>query len=550
MSLKFIDGHLLKKMIICAANELSLQKHIVDNLNVFPVPDGDTGTNMSLTALAAAREVSLVDTDNVYTVAKAAASGSLRGARGNSGVILSQLFRGFAKGLEGKSKASPEDIKNACVKSTEMGYKSVMKPREGTMLTISKAISEKAVDCSYYLDDLEEIFAEVFNHTSQVLQRTQDMLPQLKKAGVVDAGGMGLLTMLEGAIKAISIQGEVSVNEVVAQKAQDIPSANFDSISSEEIKFAYCTEFFIDLKDEKSFSEVDMQKYLDSIGDSIVLVVDEPVVKIHVHTNHPGQVLEKALVYGPLSNLKIENMKLQHSALTFGEGASTPSEDVINFFDGHKEEEGFFNKEVGFIVISDGVGMREAFKSLGANVVIEGATPMLPEKESISSALEKMEENIVILLPNSMNMDEDYFGDIISKSKKEIHILPTKSLPEGLAALISFLPTAQLEHNLEKMTESINHVNSGQLFSKDGVLTCLLNHKAIDLGNDADSALKLIIKEMLSEDSEIISIYYGKNISEARANEIYEQVLQEHDGLEVELHNGGLIGTDYVVSVE
>lgn len=547
-----IDGNLFKKMIIGGSNELSKNKQLIDSLNVFPVPDGDTGTNMSLTVLAAAREVDKLNTPNIYDIAKVAATGALRGARGNSGVILSQLFRGFARGFEGKSLASVEDFANAFKKSQEMAYKAVMKPKEGTILTVARALSDKAAEMAYDTDDIEILLREVIKHGKEVLELTTDMLPELKQASVVDAGGKGLICILEGGFNAMLSNEDVKINTY--SKESKTENSSFGNINTEDIKFAYCTEFFINVNEVTEAIEDNLKNYLESVGDSIVLVGDTNIIKIHVHTNHPGSVLEKCLKMGTLSNLKIENMKEQHSSLiNFVEEKETVE---------NKIDENTPQKDFGFVAVSMGEGLSETFKSLGTDIVIEGGQSMNPSTDDILLAVEKVNAKNVIILPNNKNIIlAAKQASELCKDKKVI-VLPSKSIPQGINALIHFLPQCELEENIESMTDGIKSVKTGQVTYavrntvvndkeiKEGNILCMLEGDIEHVSEDLQEGAKLLIASMLETGSEFITIYYGKDASLEQANELYDFISEKYADCEVEVHKGDQPLYYYLFSAE
>lgn len=541
-----IDGNLFKKMIIGGSNELSKNKQLIDSLNVFPVPDGDTGTNMSLTVLAAAREVEKLNTPNIYDVSKVAATGALRGARGNSGVILSQLFRGFSRGFEGKSLANVDDFANALKKSQEMAYKAVMKPKEGTILTVARALSEKASEMAYDTDDIEVFFTEIIKYGKEVLELTTEMLPELKQASVVDAGGKGLICILEGAFNAMLSKEDITIDAF--SKESKTENSSFGNINTEDIKFAYCTEFFINVKEVTDAIEDNLKNYLQSVGDSIVLVGDTDIIKIHVHTNHPGSVLEKCLKVGTLSNLKIENMKEQHSS-------------IINFV----EEKAKINtpqKEIGFVVVSMGEGLSGTFKSLGADMVIEGGQSMNPSTDDILLAIEKVNAKSVIVLPNNKNIIlAAQQAEKLCKDKKVI-VIPSKSIPQGISALIQFLPQSEIDENIESMTNGIRSVKTGQVTYavrntvvnhkeiKEGNILCMLEGDIKHVAEELQAGSKELLLSMIEEGNEFLTIYYGKDATLEQANELSDFILEKYPECEVEVQKGDQPLYYYIFSAE
>lgn len=549
-----IDGKLLRKMIIAGANNLNKNKQMVDELNVFPVPDGDTGTNMSLTVLAAAREVAKTDTVNIYDVAKAAANGSLRGARGNSGVILSQLFRGFGKGLEGLNSADAYAIANAFKQGVATAYKAVMKPKEGTILTVAKEVAQKASALADETDDLEVLLKEALIHGQQTLDKTPDMLPVLKQAGVVDAGGKGLLCILQGAFDSIFIDEEVQLDEPVESKPVDFSA--IASLDHEDITFGYCTEFFINIKNSTDKIMTQLKSYLDTIGDSIVAVNDDEIIKIHVHTNHPGQVLEKALTLGSLSNLKIENMREQHTAkIDFENQAKEQKIEAASI----KTKE---MKQTSFIAIAMGAGIADIFRSLGVDSVIEGGQTMNPSTEDILKAIEEVNAKNIIILPNNKNiiLAAQQAAQIIED--RNVIVLPTKTIPQGISAIIGYDETNGIDRAVENMEKSIAAVKTGQLTF--AVRDTMVNNKEIKQGNilgiieddievvceNLEQASKEVIDKLVNEDTEIISIYYGQDVNESGANDLVNYINENYPDCDIELHNGKQPLYYFIISAE
>lgn len=541
MKLLMIDGNKLKKFILAGADKLNKNKDKIDALNVFPVPDGDTGTNMSLTVLSAVKEISNTNSSNVQDIAKALSYGSLKGARGNSGVILSQLFRGFSKALDGKNIINTKDIALAFEKATESAYKAVMKPKEGTILTVAKALSEKANEMSKKTDDLKEMFKEVINYGNTILNKTMYMLPELKQAGVVDAGGKGLLNILEGAFfdsnKSISIDFNSNSNE-----NQSISKAN---IQNTNIKYCYCTEFFINTKN--NYSEFELKEFLQEMGDSIVVASEEDFIKIHIHTNNPGIILEKALKIGSLDNIKIENMKTQHTNL-------------INF--NEKKDE----KEFGFISISIGDGLNSLFKDFGVDYVIEGGQTMNPSTQDILNAIEKVNAKNIFILPNNKNiiLAAKQASEIYKDNDKNIIVLETSTIPQGYSALMNFLNTSSLDENIINMKKAIENTVSGQItFAvretkienfdiKENDFLAILEGKICNTCNSLKLATQNLIDEIIEKNNDlsIICIYYGKDVSEESANEITNYIEEKYPNLDIELINGGQPLYYYIISGE
>lgn len=551
MSLLSIDGYLLKKFIIFGANMLAENKERVDELNVFPVPDGDTGTNMSLTVLAAAKEVEKINTPNIYDVSKAASNGSLRGARGNSGVILSQLFRGFSKGLEGKDTANSDDLALAFVKAKETAYKAVMKPKEGTILTIAEALSEKAVEMSYKTDDINEMMKEVIEHTKNVLKKTKDMLPQLKQAGVVDAGGRGLLYIIEGGFENID-NDNVEIYDTSSNNV-NLEFSKPKGIENIEIKYGYCTEFFINIKNSDEKTEKDLKSYLQSIGDSIVMVSDEDIIKVHVHTNNPGNVLERAIKIGDLENIKIENMRIQHTnRISFSEKTEDENIEVLE------------KKEIGFVVVSSGDGLSNIFKELGADKIIEGGQTMNPSTDDIISAIEQVNADNIIVLPNNKNiiLAAQQASELIKD--KNVEVLITKTIPQGMSAIINFMPGNSFEENINAMKESIEAVCTGQITYavrntvidnkkiNEGDFLCMIEDEIILVEKNLKNGIEKLIDKMIdkNENSTFITLYYGKDVTKEDAERIKENVIKKYPDFDVELQRGNQPVYYYIVSIE
>jgi len=552
LGIEYIDGNLLKRIIIAGANELDRRKREIDDLNVFPVPDGDTGTNMSLTVLTAAREVEKLSTPNISEVAKAASSGSLRGARGNSGVILSQLFRGFAKGLEGKGVANAEDIADALISAARTAYKAVMKPKEGTILTVARVMSECAGEEALYTEDLEEVITKALQKGDETLKLTTDMLPQLKQAGVVDAGGMGLLVFLKGGIASLYDKSEIKVvGEWVTGTA---PSAIFDA----DIKFGYCTEFFINLKDKRIESEIEelensVKKYLDTQGDSIVVVGDEDVIKVHVHTNHPGTVLEWALKQGNLNSIKIENMKLQHTSL-INFTKKTNGDRMVN----SKREW----KEYGFAAVLSGAGFEELFRELGAAEIIKGGQTMNPSTEDILACIEKVQADNIVILPNNKNIILAAEQAAKMCKDRNVIVVPSVNIPQGITALLNFIPDKSPEVNRGLMEEAMSQVKTGQLTYAvrdtvvngreiaEGDIIGVREDEIVHSGKDVQEGAKNLADKLMEEGGDIITLYYGKDVSEEDAAKVQAYLAEKYPQVEVELQSGGQPLYYYIISVE
>jgi len=548
VSLTGINGQMLRKMIIAGANRLGENKQLVDSLNVFPVPDGDTGTNMSLTALSAASETEKSDSYKIWEVAKLASGGALRGARGNSGVILSQLIRGFSKGLEGVENAGVRELAAASKRGVETAYKAVMKPKEGTILTVARACAEAAEKAAEETEDIEKFLKTVIDSGNEMLLKTKDMLPVLKQADVVDAGGKGLLCILEGAFMSINSNEEISLNETAELKKPEISNIALDSES--DIKFGYCTEFFI-LKKNADDETVDgLKNYLMSIGDSLVVVADDEVIKVHVHTNHPGQAIEKALTIGALNGLKIDNMRIQHTSKIEFEKT------------GAEEKKDEPRKEKGFVSVSMGDGIAEIFRNLGADEIVSGGQTMNPSTEDILNAVEKVNADNVFILPNNKNiiLASEQAAKIVKD--KKIFVVPTTSVPEGLSALINYDASQSAEEALEAMKESISLVKTcmvtyavrdtaiGETKIAEGDILGMLGGKIEVVAKDIKEGTCQLLDKAVDEDSEMISIYYGRDVTEDDAQEIAAYVEEKYPECELEVVSGGQPLYYYIISVE
>ena len=544
MGLVSIDGKILRKLIVGGANEVTKNTAQLNALNVFPVPDGDTGTNMAHTVQAAAREVLKQSSPSVADVSKAASNGALRGARGNSGVILSQLFRGFAKGLEGKAVANSEDLAEALEKSSEMAYKAVMKPKEGTMLTIGRAASEAAFEIAFEEEDIATCLKFVLRRTDETLAKTPQMLPVLKEAGVVDSGGMGIVLFFKGALDALSVEGEIELLEQAASVAEGTTAA---AMNLDDIKFAYCTEFLVELKKKPGVSknaEDVLRAFLPTIGDSVVVIEDEGLVKVHVHTNNPGKALEKALTFGQLLNIKIDNMKEQHSEmLDFSETAAPP-------------------KPLGIVSVVAGAGMSELFAGLGADYVIEGGQSMNPSAEDIAKAVERVNAENVIVLPNNKNivLTAEQAGELVKSAK--VYVVPTLSIPHGVSCLIGNNPDATIDENIAGMKDAMASVQSGQI--THAVRDTVLDGKKINAGDflslyngdivlveqDLEAAANGLVDYMLDKGGSLVSIYHGEGATAESAEELAAYVAEKYPDAEVEVYDGGQPLYSYILSAE
>lgn len=552
MATMTIDAKLLSKMFLAGAANIEAKKEYINELNVFPVPDGDTGTNMSLTIMAAAKEVSALESIQMDTLAKAISSGSLRGARGNSGVILSQLFRGFTKAIRDTEEIDVLALANALDKARETAYKAVMKPKEGTILTVARGIAEKALELADSVEDLEEFIPQVLEYAEKVLAQTPEMLPVLKEAGVVDSGGQGLLEVLNGAYDAF-LGKEIDYSQI-----QPSASVNPTKISAEtnaEIKFGYCTEFIILV--EKAFTDQDeiaIKTFLESIGDSIVCVADDDVVKIHVHTNDPGLAIQKALTYGQLSRIKIDNMREEHEEKLIREAEKVAQAEKAKA----KAEQ----KEFGFIAVSIGEGLNEIFRELGVDYIIEGGQTMNPSTDDMLNAIDEVNAKHVFIFPNNKNITLAANQAKSLVDDKEVIVIPTSTVPQGITAMINFMPDLSAEENEEIMLEEIKNVKSGQVTY--AVRDTKINDKEIhvddimgigdagilSVGKDIEETTLAMLAELVDEDSELVSIYYGTDVTEEDASVLTEKIEDLYPDVDVETHFGGQPIYYYVLAVE
>lgn len=543
---------MLKKMFLAGAASIEAKKEIINELNVFPVPDGDTGTNMSLTIMAAAKEVAALQNPSMEVLAKAISSGSLRGARGNSGVILSQLLRGFTKAIRETEEIDIQTLANACVKAKETAYKAVMKPKEGTILTVARGIADKAVELSRKEKDLEAFISKVIEHAEQVLAETPEMLPVLKEAGVVDSGGQGLVEILKGAFDAFCGK-EVDYTQIAPSTT--VMPTKISAETNAEIKFGYCTEFII--MTEKEFTqkdEVEFKAYLESIGDSIVCVADDDIVKIHVHTNDPGLAIQKALTYGQLTRMKIDNMREEHEEKLIREAEKVAEQ--------QKEKQKEEAKEFGFIAVSIGEGLNEIFTGLGVDYIIEGGQTMNPSTDDMLNAIDQVNAKHIFIFPNNKNITLAANQAKSLVEDKDIIVIPTKTVPQGITAIINFAPDMSAEENEEVMLEEIKRVKTGQVtyavrdthiddkeIHKDDIMG--LGDKGIlSVGTDIAETTKAMFAEMIDEESSFVSIYYGLDVSEEDAMKLSEEIAETYPDLDVDTHFGGQPIYYYVVSVE
>ena len=558
MEINVIDAQMLQKMFIAGAKNLEAKKEWINELNVFPVPDGDTGTNMTLTIMSAANEVGAIAAPTMETVAKAISTGSLRGARGNSGVILSQLFRGFTREIKKYDEINVEVLSRACVRAVETAYKAVMKPKEGTILTVAKGMADKACEMLGESEDLSFVIDEIIKHGDYVLSQTPEMLPVLKQAGVVDSGGQGLMVVIKGAYDAF-LGKEVdytleTVSATTSMVADDIP------LDEADIKFGYCTEFIINLDnpmpedEEKSFKD-----FLESIGDSIVLVADDEIVKVHVHTNQPGEAFTKALTYGSLSRMKIDNMREEHHERLIKNAEKMAAQQKA------EEEQAKANepkKKYGFIAVSVGEGLDEIFKGLNVDYIISGGQTMNPSTEDILNAVDKVNAENIFVLPNNKNIILAANQAESLVEDKNLIVIPSKTIPQGISAMIGFIEESDLEENKESMIDSMSYVKTGEVTYavrdtviddkeiREGNIMGIGDEGMLAVGEDIADTTVEMIKEMQDEDSEIVSVYFGEGVTSEDAKALSEKITEALPDLEVEVYPGGQPVYYYIVSVE
>ena len=560
MATKTINVDILAKMFLAGAQNIEAKKDYINELNVFPVPDGDTGTNMSMTIMSAAKEVTALNKPAMKDLAKAISSGSLRGARGNSGVILSQLLRGFTKAIKEEKEIDVLALAAACQRARDTAYKAVMKPKEGTILTVASGIATKAAEMAEETDDLEVFIPAVIEHAQDVLNQTPEMLPVLKEAGVVDSGGQGLLEVIKGAYDAF-LGKEIDYSVIEPSTGVTVNKVNAEDTA--DIKFGYCTEFII--LTEKEFTEDDereFKKFLSSIGDSIVCVADDDVVKIHVHTNDPGLAIQKALTYGQLSKMKIDNMREEHQEKLIRD-AEKLAEQQANEEAAHEEKKPAEpRKAMGFIAVSIGAGMNEIFKELGADYIIEGGQTMNPSTEDMLNAIDRVNADTVFILPNNKNIVLAANQAKSLVEEKEIIVIPTKTVPQGITAIINFMPDADAKTNEEAMLEEIKNVKTGQVTYAvrdthiddkeihEGDIMGIGDSGILAVGKDLEETTKELIANLVDEDSELISIYYGEEVSEEDAEKFTEEITELYPDVDVDIQFGGQPIYYYVRAVE
>ena len=561
MATKTINADMLARMFLAGAQNIEAKKEIINELNVFPVPDGDTGTNMSLTIMSAAKEVMALDDRNMKDLAKAISSGSLRGARGNSGVILSQLLRGFTKAIRDEEEIDAMTLAAACQRARDTAYKAVMKPKEGTILTVASGIAARAAELAEETDDLEAFLPAVIEHAEEVLAKTPDMLPVLKEAGVVDSGGQGLIEVIKGAYAAF--QGkEIDLSAITPGTGSAVTKIGAQETA--DIKFGYCTEFII--LTEREFTEEeerDFKAYLSSIGDSIVCVADEDVVKVHVHTNDPGLAIQKALTYGQLSRMKIDNMREEHQEKLIRDAEKMAAKQAAEEAEKEKAQKAQEpRKAMGFITVSIGEGLNEIFRELGADYIIEGGQTMNPSTEDMLNAIDQVNADTVFILPNNKNIVLAANQAKALVKEKEIVVIPTKTVPQGITAIISFMPDADAKANEEAMLEGIQQVKTGQVTYAvrdthvddkeihEGDIMGIVDKGILAVGTEVEATAKEMLAELVDEDSELISLYYGEEVSEEEAEKFAAEVEELYPDVDVDFHFGGQPIYYYVMAVE
>ena len=554
MALKSIDAVMIQKMFLSGAKALEAKKEYINELNVFPVPDGDTGTNMTMTIMSAAKEVTNLEKPSMDELGKAISSGSLRGARGNSGVIMSQIFRGFVKEIKGNDTLDVTIIGNAVQHAAETAYKAVMKPKEGTILTVAKAGAEKAEDMliNSDTDDIIEFCDAIVANMEDTLLKTPDMLPVLKQAGVVDSGGEGLMTFLRGAIDAL--KGKVSDFTVKVSGTSKVVKASTTATEEADIKFGYCTEFIIMLEREQDVVERQLKEYLQKIGDCVVVVADDDIVKVHVHTNDPGLAIQKALTYGSLTSMKIDNMREDHHEKVIKDAEKAAKAET----EAKSEPE----KEVGFIAVSAGEGLSDIFKDLGVDFIIEGGQTMNPSTEDILEAVDKVNAKNIFVLPNNGNIILAAEQAKQLTENKKLIVIPSKNIPQGISAMINYVANKSVDENEKNMSTEMLNIKSGQVTYavrdtnmdgkdiKQGDFMGLTDKTIVAVEKNVDDAATALIDSMIDDDAELVSLYYGADVDEDGANKLADKLADKYEDVEFEVQFGGQPVYSYFISVE
>ena len=555
MSVQTIDAKMLQKMFLAGAKGLEAKKEYINELNVFPVPDGDTGTNMTMTIMAAAKDVANLQNPTLTELGKAISSGSLRGARGNSGVIMSQIFRGFVKELKGLDIIDVTALGNGVQHAAETAYKAVMKPKEGTILTVAKAGADKSMDLLVNgdTDDIIKFCDEVAAEMEEELLQTPELLPVLKQAGVVDSGGEGLMTFIRGALDAL--KGKATDFTVNTGTATRVVNGSVGASEEEDIRFGYCTEFIIMLERGEDVVESQLKEYLQKIGDCVVVVADDDIVKVHVHTNDPGLAIQKALTYGSLTSMKIDNMREEHQ-----EKVIRDAQKASELASAPKKEEP--RKENGFIAVAAGDGLADIFRDLGVDYVIEGGQTMNPSTDDVLSAIEQVNADNIFVLPNNGNIILAANQAKNLTEDKEVYVVPSKNIPQGIAAMISFVSGRSAAENAESMEEEMQLIKSGQVTYavrdtnmdgkdiKQGDFMGLTDKTIVSVGSDLQGTAKELIESLLDEDSELVSLYYGSDATKEQAEQLAEDIESTHEDVEVEVQYGGQPVYSYFISVE
>lgn len=565
MTTTSIDAGMVKEIFLAGAANLEAKKEWINDLNVFPVPDGDTGTNMTLTIMSASKEVSNIETPDMESLAKAISSGSLRGARGNSGVILSQLLRGFTKVIREYDAIDSRVLSLAFEKAVETAYKAVMKPKEGTILTVARGMSEKMTELAPKISDIKKLLGLVIEYGDEVLNYTPELLPVLKQAGVVDSGGQGLMQLMKGAYDAL-MGKKVDYSNVISESR---PAAGKETTAAKgiedvNIEFGYCTEFIVNI--EKKYGEKEeaaFKAFLESIGNSIVIVSDDEMVKVHVHTNHPGLAFEEGLKYGSLSRMKVDNMREEHEERLIANASKVAGDNKeTEHKEEAEEEEEIVNEKYGFISVSAGDGLTEIFKCLGVNYVIEGGQTMNPSTEDMLNAIENVHADNIFILPNNSNiiLAANQAQSIVED--KNVIVVPTKTVPQGISALLAYSEEVAPEDNFNAMSEEIARVKSGSVtyavrdtevddkVIRQGDIMGIGDKTILSVGQNISEVTKDLIDNLMDDDSELISIYYGNDIEEASAEELAKQIEEAYPDADVELNYGGQPIYYYIVSVE
>ena len=555
MSVQTIDAKMLQKMFLAGAKGLEAKKEYINELNVFPVPDGDTGTNMTMTIMAAAKEVANLQNPTLTELGKAISSGSLRGARGNSGVIMSQIFRGFVKELKGLDIIDVTALGNGVQHAAETAYKAVMKPKEGTILTVAKAGADKSMDLLVNgdTDDIIKFCDEVAAEMEEALLQTPELLPVLKQAGVVDSGGEGLMTFIRGALDAL--KGKATDFTVNTGTATRVVNGSVGASEEEDIRFGYCTEFIIMLERGEDVVESQLKEYLQKIGDCVVVVADDDIVKVHVHTNDPGLAIQKALTYGSLTSMKIDNMREEHQEKVIRDAQKASESSTAP----HKVQP---RKENGFIAVAAGDGLADIFRDLGVDYVIEGGQTMNPSTDDVLSAIEQVNADNIFVLPNNGNIILAANQAKNLTEDKEVYVVPSKNIPQGIAAMISFVSGRSAAENAESMEEEMQLIKSGQVTYavrdtnmdgkdiKQGDFMGLTDKTIVSVGSDLQGTAKELIESLLDEDSELVSLYYGSDATKEQAEQLAEDIENTHEDVEVEVQYGGQPVYSYFISVE